>query len=78
VIFDETTPCPRDVFECACDKEIEEIIFVDEELHGFDGDEDEPLLPSTSSIKLVPASTLFSRGSSGYYLFHSSSGGVTG
>jgi hypothetical protein len=58
VTFDETTPCPRDVFECACDKEIEEIIFVDEELHGFDGDEDEPLLPSTSSIKLVPASTL--------------------
>jgi hypothetical protein len=32
VIFDETAPYPRDVFECAGDKEIEENIFVDEEL----------------------------------------------
>jgi hypothetical protein len=32
VTFDETTPCPRDVFECAGDKEMEESIFVDEEL----------------------------------------------
>jgi hypothetical protein len=32
VIFDETAPYPRDVFECAGDKEIEEIIFIDEEL----------------------------------------------
>jgi hypothetical protein len=31
VTFDETTPCPRDVFECAGDKEMEESIFVDEE-----------------------------------------------
>jgi hypothetical protein len=30
VTFDETAPCPRDVFECAGDKEIEESIFVDE------------------------------------------------
>jgi hypothetical protein len=30
--FDKTAPCPRDVFECAGDKEIEESIFVDEEL----------------------------------------------
>jgi hypothetical protein len=30
--FDETAPCPRDVFECASDKEMEESIFVDEEL----------------------------------------------
>jgi hypothetical protein len=58
VTFDKTTPCPRDVFECSGDKEIEESIFVDEELQGFDGDEDEPLLPSTSSSELVPASTL--------------------
>jgi hypothetical protein len=32
VTFDKTAPCPCDVFECACDKEIEESIFVDEEL----------------------------------------------
>jgi hypothetical protein len=32
VIFDETAPCPRGVFECAGDKEIEESIFVDEGL----------------------------------------------
>jgi hypothetical protein len=30
--FDETAPCPRDVFKCAGDKEMEESIFVDEEL----------------------------------------------
>jgi hypothetical protein len=32
VTFDKTAPCPRGVFECACDKEMEENIFVDEEL----------------------------------------------
>jgi hypothetical protein len=32
VTFDETAPCPHDVFECVGDKEMEEIIFVDEEL----------------------------------------------
>jgi hypothetical protein len=58
VIFDETAPCPRGIFECAGDKEMEESIFVDEGLQGVDGDEDEPLLPSTSSSELVPASTL--------------------
>jgi hypothetical protein len=58
VTFDETTPYPRDVFECAGDKEMEENIFVDEELHGFNRDEDEPLLPSTSSPEFVSASTL--------------------
>jgi hypothetical protein len=58
VIFDKIAPCPHDVFECAGDKEIEESIFVDEGLQGVDGDEDEPLLPSTSSPELVPASTL--------------------
>jgi hypothetical protein len=58
VTFDKTTPCPREVFECASDKEMEEIIFVDEELHGFDVDEHEPLHPSMSSPELVPASTL--------------------
>jgi hypothetical protein len=56
--FDKTAPCPRDVFKCAGDKEMEENIFVDEELQGFNGDEDEPLLPSTLSPELVPASTL--------------------
>jgi hypothetical protein len=58
VTFDETAPCPRGVFECAGGKEMEESIFVDEELQGIDGDEDEPLLPSTSSPEPVPASTL--------------------
>jgi hypothetical protein len=58
VTFDELAPCPRNVFECAGDKEMEESIFLDKELQGFDGDEDEPLHPSTSSPKLVPASTL--------------------
>jgi hypothetical protein len=32
VTFDKTAPCPRDVFECAGDKEMEESIFIDEEL----------------------------------------------
>jgi hypothetical protein len=58
VIFDETTLYPCGVFKCASDKEIEESIFVDEGLQGVDGDEDEPLLPSTSSPKSVPSSTL--------------------
>jgi hypothetical protein len=48
VTFDKTAPCPRDVFECASGKEMEESIFVDEKLQGFDDDKDEPLLPSTS------------------------------
>jgi hypothetical protein len=56
--FNETAPCPYDVFECVGDKEMEESIFVDEELQGFDGDEDDPLHPSTSSPEPVPASTL--------------------
>jgi hypothetical protein len=58
VTFDETVPCPRDVFEYASDKEMEESTFVDEKLQSFDGDEDEPLLPSTSSPELISASTL--------------------
>jgi hypothetical protein len=58
VTFDETAPCPRGVFECAGDKKMEESIFIDEGLQGIDGDEDELLLPSTSSPEPVPASTL--------------------
>jgi hypothetical protein len=58
VTFNKTAPCPRNVLECACDKKMKEIIFVDEGLQGIDGDEDEPLLPSTSSSEHVPASTL--------------------
>jgi hypothetical protein len=58
VTFDETAPCPRGVFECAGDKKMEESIFIDEELQGFDRDEGEPLLLSTLSPELVPASTL--------------------
>jgi hypothetical protein len=45
-------------FECAGDKKMGESIFLDERLHNIDGDEDELLLPSTSSPELVPASTL--------------------
>jgi hypothetical protein len=58
VTFNETAPCPCGVFECAGDKETEESIFVDEGLQGVDGDEDEPLLSSTSSPEPVLASTL--------------------
>jgi hypothetical protein len=59
VTFDKTAPCPHDVFESVGDKEIEENIFIDEELHGFKGDEDEHVTPaSTSSPRFVPTSTL--------------------
>jgi hypothetical protein len=59
VTFNETTPYPCDVFESAGDKEVEESIFVDEELQGLEGDEDEHIAPaSTSSPSLVPGSTL--------------------
>jgi hypothetical protein len=58
VTFNEIAPCPRGVVECVGDKEMEESIFVDEGLQGVDGDEDEPLLPSTSSPEPVPAFTL--------------------
>jgi hypothetical protein len=58
VTFDKTAPCPHGVVECACDKKIEESIFVDEGLQGVDGDEDEPLLLSTSSPEPVLAFTL--------------------
>jgi hypothetical protein len=58
VTFDKAAPCPRGVIKCAGDKEMEEIIFVDKGLQSIDGDEDEPLLSSTSSPELVPASTL--------------------
>jgi hypothetical protein len=58
VTFNKITPCPHDVFDCAVDKEMEESIFVYEELQGFDGDGDEPPHPSTSSPEPVSASTL--------------------
>jgi hypothetical protein len=58
VTFDEIASCPSDVFECVGDKEMEESIFVDERLQGVNSDKDEPLLPSTSSLEPVPASTL--------------------
>jgi hypothetical protein len=32
VTFDESTPGPHDIFECAGDKKMEESIFIDEEL----------------------------------------------
>jgi hypothetical protein len=58
VTFDETASCPHGVIGCAGDKEMEESIFIDEGLQGVDGDEDESLLPSTSSLEHVPSSTL--------------------
>jgi hypothetical protein len=59
VTFNETAPCPYDVFERAGDKEMEEGIFVDEELQGFEGDKDELNAPAlTSSPGPAPASTL--------------------
>jgi hypothetical protein len=58
VTFDETTPYPRDVFECTGDKEMKESIFVDEGLQGVDSGEEDPLVPSTSSTESVPAYTL--------------------
>jgi hypothetical protein len=58
VTFDETAPCPHDVFECVGDKEMEESIFIDEGLQGIDGDKDEPLLPSTLSPEHIPISAL--------------------
>jgi hypothetical protein len=58
VTFDKTAPCPRGVFEYAGNKEMEESNFVDEGLQGVDGDKDEPPLPSTSSLELVPVFTL--------------------
>jgi hypothetical protein len=59
VTFDKTGPFTRDVFESTCDKEMEEIIFVDEKLQGFKVDEDEHIATvSTPSPRLVPASTL--------------------
>jgi hypothetical protein len=58
VTFDKTTPYPRGVVECAGDKKIKESIFVYEGLQGVDNDEDEPLLPSTSSPELVHTFTL--------------------
>jgi hypothetical protein len=57
VIFDETAPCPHDVFECVGDKEMEESIFINEELQSFDCDKDKSLLPSTSSPELAPSFT---------------------
>jgi hypothetical protein len=47
VTFNKTAPYPRDVFECACDKKMEESIFIDEKLHDLDGDENDPLRLST-------------------------------
>jgi hypothetical protein len=58
VTFDETAPCSHGVFEHAGNKKMDESIFVDEGLHGINGNEDEPLLPSTLSPEHVPASTL--------------------
>jgi hypothetical protein len=52
VTFDKTTPCPHDVFKSAGDKEMQDSIFVDQELHGFNCNEDEPLLPFTLSPSL--------------------------
>jgi hypothetical protein len=58
VTFNETAPCHRG-FESAGDMEIEESIFVDEELQGLEDDGDKHIAPvSVSSPRLVPAFTL--------------------
>jgi hypothetical protein len=49
--FDETAPYPRDVLECAGDKEMDKSIFIDEELQGFNGDKDEK--PSGQFLDLI-------------------------
>jgi hypothetical protein len=56
--FDDIAPCSRGVLECADDKEMEESIFVGEGLQDIDGDEDEQLLSSTSSLNSAHAFTL--------------------
>jgi hypothetical protein len=58
VTFNETASCPHGVFECVGDKKIKKSIVVDDGLQGVDGDEDEPLLPSTSSLEFIPTFTL--------------------
>jgi hypothetical protein len=58
VTFNEIAPCLYGIFECAGDKEMEESIFVDEELQGVDSDKDGPLLLFTLSPEPVLASTL--------------------
>jgi hypothetical protein len=63
VTFDKSAPCPRDVVECLGDKEMEERIFIDEELHSVDGDKDDTLHPFTLSPEPVPASTLEAKAS---------------
>jgi hypothetical protein len=58
VIFDETTPYPHDVFECVGDEKIEESIFADEKIRGFDGGENDPLHSSVLSPEPITAFTL--------------------
>jgi hypothetical protein len=50
VTFDETAPCPHDVFESAGDKEMKEKMFVDEELQSLEGDEAEHITPCINFI----------------------------
>jgi hypothetical protein len=45
VTFDENAHCTCDVFESADDKEMENSIFIDEELQGFECDKDEHIAP---------------------------------
>jgi hypothetical protein len=59
VTFDETAPCSCDVFRNAGDKEMKDNIFVDEDLQGIEGDEDEHIThASTLSHGPIFASTL--------------------
>jgi hypothetical protein len=54
----QTAPCAHGVLDCVGNKEMVKSIFIDEGLQGIDNDEDEPLLPSTSSPEPVPTFTL--------------------
>jgi hypothetical protein len=59
VTFDESSSCPRDIFEYTANKEMEKSIFIDKKLYVFDDDdEDDPLRPSTSPPEPIFASTL--------------------
>ena len=59
VTFDETMPCSTPVFDCACDQEIGESIFVEEQEDADWGDPEltppaAPLEPSTTTLAHGP------------------------
>jgi hypothetical protein len=61
VTFDETAPCPHDVFKCAGDKKMEENIFVDEELQSFNRNEDKLEVEASQATTFSTAAVEASR-----------------